>query len=161
VGIVALVGNLVNMIFVLFCCLLLTISNAFIKPFKSSVTLKQFVPNFETRPRIMKLRGTEDIVQAFSAAFMGGTIGVMSVAIIVELRKAVDRNLEDCPYCMGNGEILCGMCCGSKRKGQQECPSCGGRGLVTCLNCKGDGRITPLILQSRATRDPVRMNVFN
>jgi hypothetical protein len=29
-----------------------------------------------------------------------------------------------------------------------------GRGLVICVNCKGDGRETPLILQSKAVRDP-------
>lgn len=97
----------------------------------------------------------KEIMESFSQAFIGGTIGVVSVSIIVELRKAVDKNLENCPYCLGNGEILCGMCCGSKMTSNDPCDCCSGRGLVTCLNCKGDGRITPLILQPRATRDPV------
>jgi hypothetical protein len=95
-------------------------------------------------------------VDAFSDAFVGGTIGVMSVAIIVELRKSLqDSSFEDCPYCMGNGEMLCAACCGSTLIGEQICGVCNGRGIVMCINCKGDGRITPIILQSRATRDPV------
>jgi len=90
-----------------------------------------------------------------SSAFVGGTIGVMSVAFIVELRKITDKNLtEGCPYCMGNGEILCACCCGSKMSSNGLCVVCNGRGLVTCVNCKGDGRITPILLQSRAVRDP-------
>ena len=34
------------------------------------------------------------------------------------------------------------------------CDQCKGRGLVICINCKGDGRATPILLQSRATRNP-------
>lgn len=97
-------------------------------------------------------------MEGFSQAFVGGTIGVMSVSIIVELRKSVNMNLEDdCPYCLGNGEMLCGICYGAKMSGDSVCSCCVGRGLVTCLNCKGDGRTTPLILQSRAIRDPVSL----
>lgn len=109
---------------------------------------------------LLHVSGTQDIMEAFSTAFVGGTIGVMSVSVIVELRKSLDRSEDDCPYCMGNGEILCGDCYGAKMKGQSTCPTCGGRGLVMCLNCKGDGRITPLILQSRAVRDPVRVCTY-
>eukprot|EP01039_Chlorochromonas_danica_P004105 gene4105-4498_t len=94
-------------------------------------------------------------LEQFSYAFVGGTIGVVSVAIIVELRKTLqDQTTEACPYCLGNGEILCASCCGSRVVEGKTCSVCEGRGMVTCLNCKGDGRITPIILQSRALRDP-------
>lgn len=106
----------------------------------------------------LHLSGAQDIMEGFAQAFVGGTVGVMSVSIIVELRKAVDKSDDFCPYCMGNGEMLCGLCCGMKMQGQDVCSCCSGRGLVMCLNCKGDGRITPLILQSKATRDPVSLN---
>ena len=102
-------------------------------------------------------------VEALSDAFVGGTVGVMSVAFILELKKVADQRLDGCPYCMGNGEILCGQCFGnpmgvpeSSAPGAPMCACniCNGRGLVQCINCKGDGRITPIILQSKAIRDP-------
>lgn len=102
-------------------------------------------------------------VEALSDAFVGGTVGVMSVAFILELRKVADQRLDGCPYCMGNGEILCGLCYGnplgvpeSTDTGSSmcSCALCNGRGLVQCINCKGDGRITPILLQSKAIRDP-------
>jgi hypothetical protein len=107
-------------------------------------------------------------VEAFSEAFVGGTVGVMSVAFILELRKVADQRLDGCPYCMGNGEILCGICYGnpsgipeSTEPGAAMCACsvCNGRGLVQCINCKGDGRITPIILQSKAVRDPDYSNL--
>ena len=96
-------------------------------------------------------------------AFIGGTVGVMSMAIMVELRvKADDDALSNCPYCMGNGEILCascfGMCTSSTTAAAGDvtcyCNVCAGRGLIQCVNCKGDGRETPIILKSKAVRDP-------
>ena len=52
-------------------------------------------------------------MDAIAAAFIGGTVGVMSVAVMVEMRKkSEDNTLESCPYCMGNGEILCASCFG-------------------------------------------------
>ena len=96
-------------------------------------------------------------VESVSQAFVGGTVGVMSVAFILELRKINDRNLEGCPYCMGNGEILCGCCLGAGSLNAASCTRCSGRGLVMCINCKGDGRETPIMLLSRAARNPVRI----
>jgi hypothetical protein len=59
---------------------------------------------------------------------------------------------------MGNGEMLCGGCLGAGTKivnsSSCGCDVCLGRGLVICINCKGDGRLTPMILQSKAVRDP-------
>lgn len=100
-----------------------------------------------------------DVVQnmeGVTEAFVGGTVGVMSVMICLELTKKQEQGLEGCPYCLGNGEILCAICCGCGISGSEEvaCAACNGRGLVKCISCKGDGRITPIILQSRATRDP-------
>lgn len=108
-----------------------------------------------------------ELVEGFSQAFVGGTVGVMGMAFIVEMRKMQDESLEGCPYCMGNGEILCGECLGQgmslqcapntaklTNDGKCQCSSCRGRGLVICINCKGDGRNMPIILQSKAIRDP-------
>lgn len=95
-------------------------------------------------------------VESVSQAFVGGTVGVMSVALILELRKISDRNLEGCPYCMGNGEILCGCCLGAGNADNlTSCARCNGRGLIVCINCKGDGRETPIMLLSKAARNPV------
>ena len=100
------------------------------------------------------------VIEAFSAAFVGGTVGVMGMAFIVETRKLQDESLDMCPYCMGSGEILCGECLGSglsmdaETGNQVQCSSCQGRKQVLCINCKGDGRNTPIILQSRSARDP-------
>jgi len=99
-------------------------------------------------------------VRKFIQAFVGGTVGVMGMAFIIELRKLQENSLEGCPYCMSSGEILCGQCLGNGKTslgpGKQDCVCslCAGRGLVICINCKGDGRNTPILLQSRATRDP-------
>jgi hypothetical protein len=95
------------------------------------------------------------LAEGFSNAFVGGTVGVMSVMFLLEFQKLQDTTLEGCPYCMGNGEILCASCFGQGTKASSEaCLCCMGRGLVICVNCKGDGRETPLILQSKAVRDP-------
>jgi DnaJ-class molecular chaperone len=105
---------------------------------------------------VVSLNLMEGLVEGLSEAFVGGTVGVMSVMILLEVKKKEDAGLESCPYCMGNGEILCATCCGctSDLKNNGPCPTCGGRGLVLCINCKGDGRITPILLQSKSTRNP-------
>ena len=61
-----------------------------------------------------------------------------------------DANLDQCPYCIGNGRLLCGKCKGSG----ENCLTCGGLGLEECIGCKGDGRNVPLTLISKAVRDP-------
>lgn len=108
--------------------------------------------------------------EGFSQAFVGGMVGVMGMAFVVEARKLEEQSLEGCPYCMGNGEILCGECLGigsnSESSGKTSCASCKGRGLVICINCKGDGRTVPIVLQNKATRDPEyatkdRLNEFD
>lgn len=100
-------------------------------------------------------------VESASQAFIGGTAGVISVALILELRKISDRILEGCPYCMGNGEILCGCCLGAGKVNASACMRCVGRGLITCINCKGDGRETPIMLLSKAARNPVRTTLYS
>jgi len=105
----------------------------------------------------------ETAIQGFNAAFVGGVTGVMGVMFALELQKVtMDKRAEGCPYCMGNGEILCGICRGNGRcapDGERcnpdgSCDLCDGRGLVQCINCKGDGRLIPIVLQNKATRDP-------
>lgn len=115
------------------------------------------------RLRMVDQTTADAAIQGISAAFVGGATGVMGVMFALELKKVTeDKNVEGCPYCMGNGEILCGICMGNGRcamDGERcnpdgSCDLCDGRGLVQCINCKGDGRITPIILQSKAVRDP-------
>lgn len=90
----------------------------------------------------------------FTYAFVGGTVGVMFTMFALEWKKTKDKSLEGCPYCMGNGEILCASCNGAAFGLKAECSCCNGRGLILCINCKGDGRLTPILLQSRNVRDP-------
>jgi RecJ-like exonuclease len=98
----------------------------------------------------------QEAADGIAEAFVGGTVGVMSVALYLELKKLNEKNLEACPYCVGNGEILCGSCLGSGITSvNSSCSICGGRGLVMCINCKGDGRETPILLVSKAVRNPV------
>jgi hypothetical protein len=117
----------------------------------ANIKNKRIVKN---KKRLNSLLGEVDYVDGFSQAFVGGTVGVMSVMFLLELRKLQDQNLEGCPYCLGNGEILCASCCGFGTVAKTTCNICNGRGLIICINCKGDGRITPIILQSRAIRNP-------
>lgn len=121
------------------------------------------VRRLESRLRVVDQSTADAAIQVISAAFVGGTTGVMGVMFALELKKVTeDKNVEGCPYCMGNGEILCGICMGNGRcaidgdrcNPDGSCDLCDGRGLVQCINCKGDGRITPIILQSKAVRDP-------
>lgn len=94
------------------------------------------------RDKLLKLYDVT-AYEALSDAFVGGTVGVMSVAFLLELRKVDEQTLDGCPYCMGNGEILCGACFGNplgvqKMDGNNDCSckTCSGRGLVQCINCK-------------------------
>lgn len=41
---------------------------------------------------------SQGVIEGFSYAFIGGTVGVMSVALLLELRKAQDISSEACPY---------------------------------------------------------------
>lgn len=120
-------------------------------------------PNWTNRQKLrsQQLQVLQDNVDGFTEAFVGGSVGVMSVAILLELKKLDEKSFEFCPYCMGNGKLLCGICCGAGTttltpKGKQSCNCsiCQGLGLVKCLNCQGDGRVTPMLLQSKAVRDP-------
>ena len=64
----------------------------------------------------------------------------------------------------GGGSITCGICLGAgalvgggvgaAALATQTCPGCEGVGSVSCVNCKGTGRMTPLFLDSRLSRDP-------
>lgn len=145
--------------------LLVALSHAFhaiwrtssIAPSTRSLHSKSTPKKPATALNVIDLSTSQAVTDAFSLAFVGGTVGVMSLAVLVEVRRAVveKNNDENCPYCLGNGEMLCGICFGNRTASGAVCSCCGGRGLVTCLNCKGDGRSTPLLLQSKAVRDPV------
>lgn len=126
-----------------------------------SVSIINAIQNMRVDKTLRRMNRLQMVdVRAFEAvsdAFVGGTVGVMSVAFILELRKISDSRLDGCPYCLGNGEILCGSCYGNPLGvggSNVMCTLCNGRGLIQCINCKGDGRITPILLQSKAIRDP-------
>ena len=119
----------------------------------SSIRCQKCEPLAIDRSRRLRLKDMNSI-EALTDSFIGGTVGVMSVAFLLEVRKVADERLDGCPYCMGNGEILCGSCFGTGADPKFGCRSCGGRGLIQCINCKGDGRITPILLQSKSVRDP-------
>lgn len=81
-----------------------------------------------------------------------GLVASLSVVAFLEVQKILQRrkqskleeesNPDRCPYCLGNGKILCGHCYGSKVHGDGRCECCSGLGVVTCVNCKGEGRIS-------------------
>jgi DnaJ-class molecular chaperone len=77
----------------------------------------------------------------------------MSLSLWVEMNKVKGKaEEENCPYCLGNGEILCALCFGTGINAQnsnENCSCCDGRGLITCVNCKGDGRSMPLVIPSK------------
>ena len=107
-----------------------------------------------TRLSVVQL---SDVGESLSNAFIGGTVGVMGAMVSLELKKGTtDLNLEQCPYCIGNGRLLCGSCFGScvDKVTGEHCSICGGMGLVECVGCKGDGRNVPLMLVSKAQRNP-------
>ena len=64
----------------------------------------------ETKHDIVPVASIETL-DGITTAFIGGTVGVMSVMLLLEIKKKDDLGLESCPYCMGNGEILCAACC--------------------------------------------------
>jgi hypothetical protein len=156
------------MLRILFCFLLVALVEAYQRVLGKKVAVKRpsisdifsikwtnenLAPTVISRRRSTKLSGLQSF-EGFSQAFVGGTVGVMSVAVILELMKQKEDNYESCPYCMGNGEILCAVCFGTGTASDAQCSCCSGHGLVVCINCKGDGRITPILLQSKAVRDP-------
>lgn len=52
----------------------------------------------------------QEAADGLSEAFVGGTVGVMSVAFYLELKKLNEKNLEGCPYCMGKWrDFMCTM----------------------------------------------------
>lgn len=53
------------------------------------------------------LHAANEIVETFSAAFVGGTVGVMGMAFVVETRKLQDESLDSCPYCMVSWKVVC------------------------------------------------------
>lgn len=112
-----------------------------------------------SRKEIMRRRMVDigTYSDAISNAFIGGTVGVMGAMVSLEVKKTTtDLNLDQCPYCIGNGQLLCATCFGGcVIAGTNEaCPTCGGTGLIECIGCKGDGRNVPLMLISKAQRNP-------
>jgi len=81
-------------------------------------------------------------------------VGIMGTMMALEIKSKQDGGLDNCPYCMGHGEILCGSCLGKGAVDGGACPDCGSMGAVMCINCKGDGRLSPLILQNKVMQEP-------
>jgi hypothetical protein len=51
---------------------------------------------------------------------------------------------KPCPECEGNGDLICGFCCGTgEGRYWGTCGTCGGSGGVLCANCDGTG-VMPL-----------------
>jgi DnaJ-class molecular chaperone len=100
-----------------------------------------------------------------TAAFGGGTIGVLGTLAALELKKKEVKERSQCPYCSGSGQLTCATClgggtvmlagrAGSSAGSKQSCPSCEGNGYITCVNCKGDGKVVPTMLDGTVSRDP-------
>lgn len=110
-------------------------------------------PLRNTNTRLYAATFIKTAYDAVTSAFIGGTVGVMGTMVTLELKKGTtDANLDQCPYCIGNGRLLCAECLGTGSEG--GCKTCNGLGLVECIGCKGDGRNVPLSLISKGQRDP-------
>ena len=111
-------------------------------------------PMGQNRRYAISVNGAMQEMEAMSAAFIGGTVGIMGTLVALEIKNTKDLSLESCPYCMGHGKILCGTCLGSCKVDGGPCPNCGATGDVLCINCKGDGRLTPIVFQNKKSREP-------
>jgi hypothetical protein len=60
----------------------------------------------------------------------------MGTMMALEIKSKQDGGLDNCPYCMGHGEILCGSCLGRGAAAGGACNECGCSGAIMCINCK-------------------------
>lgn len=78
-------------------------------------------------------------INEITAAIAGGTVGVMSTIIALEVRRQHVKERKQCPYCRGTGKLPCANCCtlgavpsSNTLTAQEACSCCGERGYLLC-----------------------------
>lgn len=78
-------------------------------------------------------------INEITAAFAGGTVGVMGTIITLEVRRQRVKERKQCPYCRGTGKLPCATCytlravpCADTVTAQQGCTTCQERGYLQC-----------------------------
>lgn len=78
-------------------------------------------------------------VNEIMAAVCGGTVGVMSTIIALEVNRQKVKERKQCPYCHGLGTIPCGVCYSignvpsiNMVSAQEPCEPCGQTGYLKC-----------------------------
>ncbi|CAN8062272.1 unnamed protein product [Agarophyton chilense] len=89
-------------------------------------------------------------VNEITAAFAGGTVGVMGTIITLEVRRHKVKERKQCPYCRGSGKLPCATCytvgslpSAAAVASQKSCSTCNEKGFLLCNHCDGDGRLIP------------------
>ncbi|KAL6763769.1 hypothetical protein V8C86DRAFT_2490126 [Haematococcus lacustris] len=95
-------------------------------------------------------------VDPIVASFCGGSVGALSVLLVVEVNNVKKQQRNRCHYCEGTGYLSCGNCVGLGReqvssselqvlgmggaKAAPICACCAGTGKVMCTGCLCTGK---------------------
>lgn len=79
-------------------------------------------------------------VDPIVASFCGGSVGVLTALLIVEVNNAKMQAKRRCIYCEGTGYLTCGTCVGSGVSEGGLCANCAGTGKVMCTSCLCTGK---------------------
>lgn len=76
-----------------------------------------------------------------TAAFVGGSVGVVGTLVAISARRRAVRDRLACVICKGEGSIECGRCFGTGRGADGgRCAHClPSPGRVPCVSCQGSG----------------------
>lgn len=79
-------------------------------------------------------------VDPIVASFCGGSVGVLSALLVVEVNNVKKQQRNRCHYCEGTGYLSCGACVGTGREEGTQCACCAGTGKVMCTGCFCTGK---------------------
>jgi len=80
-------------------------------------------------------------VDPIVASFCGGSVGVLSALLVVEVNNVKAQKRNRCHYCDGTGYLSCGNCVGvGVEEGGAACVCCAGTGKVMCTGCLCTGK---------------------
>jgi hypothetical protein len=77
------------------------------------------------------------------ASFCGGSVGVLSSLLLVEVNNFKKQLSSRCHYCKGTGYLMCGNCIGSGSDpySGKGCIFCTRSGKVMCTGCLCTGKL--------------------
>ena len=79
-------------------------------------------------------------VDPITASFVGGVVGSLSAALVVEVNNVKERVKQRCLYCSGSGYLSCAKCGGTGGLRAGKCEVCVGSGKVMCTSCLCTGK---------------------